>query len=77
MQPPIEWVLEDISLGIERPGRQRSAGTHWIGGWMGPRAVLDAVVRRKTPTPYRDSNLEVRGFNIFQESSDFVQSYIN
>jgi hypothetical protein len=25
--------------------RERSTGTHWIGGWMGPRAVLDAVVK--------------------------------
>jgi hypothetical protein len=22
-------------------------GTHWIGGWVGPRTVLDAVVKRK------------------------------
>jgi hypothetical protein len=22
-------------------------GTHWIGGWVGPRAVLDTVVKRK------------------------------
>jgi len=21
--------------------------THWIGGWVGPRAVLDVVVKRK------------------------------
>jgi hypothetical protein len=34
----------------------RSPGTHWIGGWVGPRAGLDAVVKRKIPTPYRDSN---------------------
>jgi len=27
--------------------RQRAPGTHWIGGWVGPRAVLDAVVKRK------------------------------
>jgi hypothetical protein len=31
-----------------RPGRftlrERAPGTHWIGGWVGPRAVLDAVV---------------------------------
>jgi hypothetical protein len=24
--------------------RERAPGTHWIGGWVGPRAVLDAVV---------------------------------
>jgi hypothetical protein len=30
--------------------------THWIGGWVGTRAVLDAVVKRKIPNPRRDSN---------------------
>jgi hypothetical protein len=27
-----------------------------LGGWMGPRAVLDAVVKRKIPSPRRESN---------------------
>jgi hypothetical protein len=31
--------------------KERSTGTHWIGGWVGPRAVLDAVVKRKIPSP--------------------------
>jgi hypothetical protein len=31
-------------------------GTPWIGGWVGPRAVLDAVVKRKIPSPRRESN---------------------
>jgi hypothetical protein len=43
-----------------RPGhftpRERTPGTHWIGGWVGPRAVLDAVVKRKIPNPRRESN---------------------
>jgi hypothetical protein len=30
-------------------------GTHWIGGWLGPRAVLDAVVKRKIPSPCQES----------------------
>jgi hypothetical protein len=38
-----------------RPGRftsrERAPDTHWIGGWVGPRAVLDAVVKRKIPSP--------------------------
>jgi len=34
----------------------RAPGTHWIGGWAGPRAVLDATVKRKTPSPRRESN---------------------
>jgi len=33
------------------PPRETSPSTHWIGGWVGPRAVLDMVVRRKIPTP--------------------------
>jgi len=40
-----------------RPGcltpRERAPGTHRIGGWPGPRAVLNAVVKRKIPTPSR------------------------
>jgi len=27
--------------------RERASGTYWIGGWVGPRTVLDAVVKRK------------------------------
>jgi hypothetical protein len=42
-----------------RPGRftpmERSRDTYWIGGWVGPRAVLDAVVKRKIPSPRRES----------------------
>jgi hypothetical protein len=36
------------------PGKARS--THYIGGWEGPRAVLDTVVKRKFPSPRRESN---------------------
>jgi hypothetical protein len=43
-----------------RPGRftprERAFGTHWIGGWVGPGAGLDAVVKRKIPSPYRNSD---------------------
>jgi hypothetical protein len=35
--------------------RERALGTHWIGGWVGPRDVLDAVVKRKIPSPRRES----------------------
>jgi hypothetical protein len=34
--------------------RKEPPGTHWIGGWVGSRAVLDAVVKRKIPS---DSDL--------------------
>jgi hypothetical protein len=36
--------------------RERAPGTHWTGGWVRPRAGLDAVVKRKIPSPRRESN---------------------
>jgi hypothetical protein len=38
------------------PPKQRAPGTHWIGGWLGPRAVLGAVVKRKIHCSRRESN---------------------
>jgi hypothetical protein len=29
----------------------------WTGGWVGPRAVLDTVVKRKISISHRESNL--------------------
>jgi hypothetical protein len=40
-----------------------AAGTHWIGGWMGPRAVLAAVVKRKIPSPAGNRTLEPAKIN--------------
>jgi hypothetical protein len=43
-----------------RPGRftlrEIAPGIHWIGSWVGPRAVLDEVVKRKIPSLRRESN---------------------
>jgi hypothetical protein len=36
--------------------RERTPSTHWIGGWMGPRASLDAEAQRKILCPCRGSN---------------------
>jgi hypothetical protein len=36
------------------PGKQPPV-IHWIGGWVGPRAVLDAVVKTKIPSPRQGS----------------------
>jgi hypothetical protein len=36
--------------------RERTPDTHWIGGWVGPGAVLDAVVKKKILNPRRESN---------------------
>jgi hypothetical protein len=37
------------------PG-ERTPGTHWTGGWVGPRAGVDAGGRRKILYPCRGSN---------------------
>jgi hypothetical protein len=37
------------------PGKE-PPNSHWIGGWVGPKAGLDAVVKRKIFRPCRDSN---------------------
>jgi len=31
--------------------RETAPGIHWKGGWEGPRAGLDTVVKRKTHSP--------------------------
>jgi hypothetical protein len=33
------------------PPGERGPRTNWIGGWVGPRADLDAVAKRKKKSP--------------------------
>jgi hypothetical protein len=46
------WLVSFTPRTLYPQGRASS--THWIGGWAGTRAGLEAVVRRKIPS--RDSN---------------------
>jgi len=43
-------ALDGGEWSASRPGRvtsrERTPGTHWIGGWVRPRTGPDAVVRR-------------------------------
>jgi hypothetical protein len=45
-------ALDGGEWSASRPGRftprERAPGTHWIGDWVGPRAGLDVVVKKKT-----------------------------
>jgi hypothetical protein len=61
------WLHAFLTLALDggewsasRPGRftpwGNASGTHWIGGWVGPKAGLDAVVKRKIPSPCQDWN---------------------
>jgi hypothetical protein len=42
------WALDGGEWSASRPGcftfRETALGTHWIGGWVSPRAGLDAVM---------------------------------
>jgi hypothetical protein len=57
---PFTSALDGDELSASRPGRfiQRETvpGTHRIGGWVGSRAVMGAVVKRKIPSHRRQSN---------------------
>jgi hypothetical protein len=53
-------ALDGGEWSVSRPGRftprERDPGTHWRGGWVGPRVVLDTVVKRKIPSLRQESN---------------------
>jgi hypothetical protein len=48
--PSMTSALDEGEWLASRPSRfttrERAPSTHWIGGWVGPRAVLEAVVKR-------------------------------
>jgi len=46
--------------------RKEASRTHWIGGWVGPRAILDAAVKRKFPSPRENGNLEPRTLRLYE-----------
>jgi hypothetical protein len=51
-------ALDGNNRSASRTGRfiprERAPVTHWIGGWVGPRAGLDAVVKRKITSLFRE-----------------------
>jgi len=48
-----EWSASLSSLFIPK---ETAPGTHWVGGWVGSRAVLDVVVKREIHRPSWESN---------------------
>jgi hypothetical protein len=53
--PSLTSVLDGGQLLAPCSGRftprERAPGIHWIRGWVGPRAILDTVVKRKNSQP--------------------------
>jgi len=52
-------VSGQLHIPTGLPLGERALDTHWIGGWLGPRAGLDMVVKRKIPSPCQESNLRM------------------
>jgi hypothetical protein len=50
-------VSGQLHAPVVLPPGKEPPGTHRIGGWMDPRAGLDAVVKRKIMRPGRESKL--------------------
>jgi len=81
--PPLTTALDGGEWSDSRPGcfipRERAAGTHWIGGWVGPRAGVDAVSKRKIPSPRQESNRPARSQLLYRllgrnlNSTSYVQ----
>jgi hypothetical protein len=53
-------ALDGGEWSASRPSRftpkERDPGAHWIGGWVGPRVVLDAMVKREILSSRQASN---------------------
>jgi hypothetical protein len=53
-------ALDEGEWSASGPGRfnprERAPGTHWVRIWVGPRAVLDTVMKRKIHSCRRESS---------------------
>jgi hypothetical protein len=62
-----EWSASRSGRFI--PG-ERATGTHWIGGWVGPRAGVDTEVKKKIFCSYHESDpgIAARSLSLYQLS---------
>jgi hypothetical protein len=56
LAPPfLTLALDGCEWSVSRPGcfipREIAAGTHWVGGWVGPRTGMNAVEKREYLDP--------------------------
>jgi hypothetical protein len=69
----LDWGEWSASRHSRFTPKEIPPGTHWIGGWVGPRPVLDTVVKRKIPSPRRESNPKTPIFQpVAQRYTDWI-----
>jgi hypothetical protein len=59
--------------------RERAPCIHWIGGWMGPRAILNVAEKRKIAYPFQESNsnsLAIQPMTPQSNSSSSALAYV-
>jgi hypothetical protein len=73
--PFLTSALDGGEWSASRPGRfaqgERAPDSNWIGGWMGPRAGLNAVEKRKSSAP---QGIKPRPSSLYQLSYPGKQS---
>jgi hypothetical protein len=77
----LTWALDGSERSASRSCRfnpgERAPGTHWLGGWVGPRFDLDAAEKRKN-LHCRDSNpgLSVCSPSVLKIYSPFRTTFV-
>jgi hypothetical protein len=56
-------VSGQLHAAVALPRGERAPGIPWVGGWVGPRAGLDMVVKRKIPNLSKNRTQEPRSFS--------------
>jgi hypothetical protein len=73
-------VLDGSECSASRPGRftstERAPGSYWIGGWVGPRAGLHAVQKRKLSCPCREQFLGELSIIQNDNAGDLIKKFI-